>query len=207
MVTAPAHAATLTDVAHLSSALLDPDLSNNTASATTTVGPAADLSLVKTGPATVQVGGQVVYKLSVANAGPDAASSVQVVDTLPEGVTFVSASGSGWSCTHDGDTTVTCTRASLTVGAAPVITLVVTAPGQPTELDNAAEVDGATYDPLGGNNASSVPTQVLALTAAGGPGGGLSHTGADVAFVVLLGFALVLVGTGVLTGIRRRQVE
>ena len=209
-VTAPGHAATLTDVAKVSNAVLDPDLNNNTDSATTEVAPAADLSLVKTGPATVEAGGRLVYSLAVANAGPDPATSVKVVDTLPAGVTFVSASGSGWACTHDGDTTVTCTRASLGDGAqAPTITLVVTAPGQATELSNAADVAAATYDPLGNNNASSVSTKVLPFTAGGGTGGGggLPHTGADVLFVVLLGFALLLVGVGIVASTRRREIE
>ena len=53
----------------------------------------ANLSIVKTGPATVVAGGNVSYGLVVANAGPSDAASLSVVDTLPAGVTFVSADG------------------------------------------------------------------------------------------------------------------
>ena len=54
----------------------DPNLANNTSSAITTVTASADLSIVKTGPATVTAAGSVTYSLVVANAGPsDAATS------------------------------------------------------------------------------------------------------------------------------------
>ena len=51
----------------------------------------ADVSITKTAPATVQANGAIAYSLVVANAGPAAASSLSVTDTLPAGVTFVSA--------------------------------------------------------------------------------------------------------------------
>ena len=43
----------------------------------------ADLSITKTGPATVTAAGATTYQLTVANAGPAAAASLSVVDTLP----------------------------------------------------------------------------------------------------------------------------
>ena len=53
----------------------------------------ADLSIVKSGPATVVAGGSVSYSLVVANNGPSDAANLSVTDTLPAGVTFVSATG------------------------------------------------------------------------------------------------------------------
>ena len=68
---------------------------------------------------------------------------MSVTDTLPAGVTFVSATGTGWTCTNVGNVSVTCTRPTLAAGAtAPTITVVVTAPGQAATLTNTAAVVG-----------------------------------------------------------------
>jgi hypothetical protein len=54
----------------------------------------------------------LAYEIRVTNLSPSIASGpVSVVDTLPEGVTFVRSRGAGWSCTSPGRT-VTCTLAS-----------------------------------------------------------------------------------------------
>ena len=57
----------------------------------------ADLSLTKTvDDSNPNVGQQVTFNISVMNDGPDAASAIDIRDTLPSGLTFVSASpGSG----------------------------------------------------------------------------------------------------------------
>ena len=75
-------------------------------------------------------------------------------DTLPPGVSLVSATGTGWSCAASGADLV-CTRLTptetLAVGASlPVITVVIaipddTAPG--TTLTNSASVTDRTFDP------------------------------------------------------------
>jgi uncharacterized repeat protein (TIGR01451 family) len=97
VVTAPAQATTLTNTASVSSTTADPDPTDNSDTATTTVTALADLSVVKTGPANVVAGGTVTYTLDVSNAGPSNAAALTVIDTLPAGVTFVSASGTGWT--------------------------------------------------------------------------------------------------------------
>ncbi len=89
---------------------------NNSSSVSTTVTGLADLSVVKSGPPTVTAAGSVTYSLLVANAGPSDAVGVSVVDVLPAGVTFVSAGGTGWSCTNSGNASVTCTAAGVGVG-------------------------------------------------------------------------------------------
>ena len=161
-VTAPAAAGSLVNNATVSSATTDPDLTNNTDQLTTTVTALADLSLVKTGPATVAVGGSIAYTLAVTNGGPSTATSVSVADTLPVGVSFVSASGTGWTCGQAAGI-VTCTRASLTTGAAPDITINVTAPAAAGSLVNNATVSSATTDPDLTNNTDQLTTTVTAL--------------------------------------------
>ncbi|HSR47281.1 MAG TPA: sortase, partial [Anaerolineales bacterium] len=136
-------------------------VSNTTAaSATLTVTAAADLSITKSdSPDPVAVNGTLTYTLSVTNNGPSTATSVSVTDTLPGGVTYVSASGTGWTCSELTGV-VTCTRATLGVGAAPAITVTVTAPGTAGTITNTVSVSAATTDPVPGNNSDSEDTGV-----------------------------------------------
>ena len=51
----------------------------------------ADLALTQSdSPDPVAIGSNLVYTLTLVNNGPDQANNVQVADTLPTGVTFVS---------------------------------------------------------------------------------------------------------------------
>src|SRR5205085_1672040 len=98
----------------------------NTSTQATTVNTSADLSIVKTdSPDPATAGNNLTYTLSVTNAGPSNAASLSVSDPLPAGTSFVSASGTGWTCANSSGT-VTSTRASLAVTTAPDITFVVT---------------------------------------------------------------------------------
>jgi uncharacterized repeat protein (TIGR01451 family) len=154
-VTAPAQGGQISNSASVSSATSDPNTADNTsATVQTTVVPRTDLSITETGPSgSVNASNQFAYTLSVSNAGPSTASAVSVSDSLPPGVTLVSASGSGWTCS--GTATVTCTRASLPVGAAPDIVINVTAPAQGGPISNSASVSSATSDPNTANNTSA----------------------------------------------------
>ena len=53
------------------------------------------VTLTKTGPATAKPGDTITYTLSYHNLGPADATSSKIVDTLPAGVTYVSASNGG----------------------------------------------------------------------------------------------------------------
>ncbi|MGZ8579531.1 MAG: hypothetical protein ACXWWX_08425, partial [Actinomycetota bacterium] len=206
VVTAPTQVSSITNAVVVSAVSPDPDVTNDEASITTSVAASADLEIAKTGPATVEAGGRLVYTLSVTNHGPSSAQTVSVVDTLPSGVSFVSASGAGWSCSHAGNVSVTCTRPALGSGAtAPVIRVVVTAPTQVSSITNAVVVSSATSDPTPTNDAASRTTSVVA--AAGGPGGaggGLAGTGADLRGVLALELGLILLG-GLLLVVGRRS--
>ncbi len=86
---------TLTNVAGVTSDATDPVAANNTSTATTTVTQQADLSVSKgalSEPAAS--GGTLTYTITVANDGPSPAEDVTLTDTLPAGVTFVSATSS-----------------------------------------------------------------------------------------------------------------
>ena len=128
VVTAPAQARTLTQHRHRLRDDADPNAANNTSSATTTVNASADLSIVKTGPATVSPGERQLFAggRERGSVGRDERS---VVDTLPGRGDVRVGGGGGWACTNAGNVSVTCTRPTLAAGTtAPAITVVVTAP-------------------------------------------------------------------------------
>jgi uncharacterized repeat protein (TIGR01451 family) len=162
-LTAPSAGGSITNNASVEWPLDDPTGLNNSSSESTTVNagaPQANLSLVKSASANpVNAGAAFSYTLAVSNAGPNAASSLSVTDSLPAGVGFVSATGSGWACNQAAGV-VTCTRATLAVGAAPHITINVTAPAAGGTINNTATVSAATADPVTTNNSGTASVTV-----------------------------------------------
>jgi uncharacterized repeat protein (TIGR01451 family) len=121
-------------------------------------GVSADLSIAKTdSPDPVRVGQNLTYSLAVHNAGPDSAASVQVSDTLPTGVTYVSATSTAGSCT--GTSTISCLLGTLASGADETVTIIVT-PTATGTLSNAGTVSSTTADPATANNSSTAATTV-----------------------------------------------
>jgi uncharacterized repeat protein (TIGR01451 family) len=117
------------------------------------------LSLVKTAVGEFKAGGTGTYVINVANTvtypeinPPDTPQPIRVVDTLPTGLTYASASGSGWSCSHVGQV-ITCDSTSLqdltTSRTFQPITIGVNIAGNaPAELTNNAEVSDPTESTL-----------------------------------------------------------
>lgn len=143
----------------------DPNPGNDTDTDDTGVDVESDLSIVKslvTDP--VVAGADVTYRLAVHNDGPATSPGpITVTDALPAGLTFVSAAGTGWTCSAAAGV-VTCDRAaSLASGAdAPVITVVahVDSGVGTTTLTNVASVDGPATDPTPADNTDDVDTPV-----------------------------------------------
>jgi uncharacterized repeat protein (TIGR01451 family) len=118
----------------------------------------ANLSITKTSPPTAQPGAPFDYTITVTNDGPDAATNVVVIDTLPAGVTFVSATPSQGNCS--GTTTITCTLGTINSGANATITITVTAPTSTGTVSNTATVTSDQSDPNTTNNTSTAALQV-----------------------------------------------
>lgn len=139
----------------------DPDTGDNSDAVTVTVLPAADLSLTKSGPATVEAGGRVSYELTVRNAGPSPAQDAVVTDTLPVGAVYDDAA-SDPACDASGGSTVVCPLGALAVGAERTLTITVTVPISlaGTTIINNAVVGAATGDPDTTNNSDDHQTQV-----------------------------------------------
>ena len=83
-------ASQLSNTAIVSAASFDPNGSNNSSTAGTTVFASADLAVTKSGPALVTAGGSLTYTVSLTNNGPSDAQGVTVLDTLPTGTAFTS---------------------------------------------------------------------------------------------------------------------
>jgi uncharacterized repeat protein (TIGR01451 family) len=150
----------------------------------------ADLQIIKSHTGNFALNQNSNYTLTVSNVGQTASSgTITVTDTLPTGLTYVSASGTAigsnnWSCSATGQT-VTCTNAgSLAANASSTITLTV----QPTAtgtITNQATVTN-TSDTNNVNNSSSDPTIIndlvdLSITKTDGlttinPSGSITYT-------------------------------
>ncbi|WP_148273220.1 Ig-like domain-containing protein [Stigmatella aurantiaca] len=142
----------------------DPTPANNTATDTTTITAASSADLQVTlqdSPDPVVAGGALAYTVNVTNNGPNTASTVTATVNLPAGATFVGATGTGWTCSQAGGV-VTCTRPSLGAGAAPPITVQVTAPASAGSITATAAVSASTADPVSANNTASQSTTVTA---------------------------------------------
>ncbi|MGH2427799.1 MAG: hypothetical protein ACRDGV_02760, partial [Candidatus Limnocylindria bacterium] len=123
---------------------------------------ASDLRLsVTDAPDPAAPGTQVVYRLSVVNDGPMAASRVSVSVELPAGGALASVSSSVGSCTASA-ATVMCDLGQLVAGATASVELGLTFAAEGTyELRASAAVSG-TSDPLIANNTASASTTVVA---------------------------------------------
>ena len=115
-------------------------------------GSGADVSIVKTGPAT-SGGANTTYNIAVANAGPSSAAGVTVNDVLPAGTTFVSATPSQGSCS--GTSTVVCSLGTMASGGTASVVIVVTSPTSTGPFSNTATVVSTTPDPVTSNNSST----------------------------------------------------
>jgi trimeric autotransporter adhesin len=122
--------------------------------------PVSDLSISKVHNGNFGYGDNGSYTITVTNNGPTATSgTTTVADTLPAGETYVSATGTGWSCSAVGQV-VTCTStAAIANGASfnPITLTVAIATSAGTSLVNTATVtvDASDFDNNSGNNSST----------------------------------------------------
>ena len=152
----------------------------------------ADLSVTKVdAPDPVIAGANLTWTVTVSNAGPDAATTVVLVDTLPSGTTFVSlAAPGGWSCAVPAVGTtgaVSCSIASFPIGSA-AFTIVATVGGATlpgTVLSNTATVTSVTPDPDSLDTSATATTTVISpallsatkvVTGNFAPGGNVTYT-------------------------------
>ena len=153
---------TLDNTANVSSDTADANSANNSATEPTLVHQpalgAADLAVTKSDtPDPVLAGETLTYTLVVTNNGPAIASNVLVVDALPTGVTFMSATPDQGVCNSG----ITCDLGDIAVGGTVNIVVVVTVnSGQITDISNVARVSASNPDPTPANNQAIEPSTV-----------------------------------------------
>jgi uncharacterized repeat protein (TIGR01451 family) len=162
IVVTPTAAGTVSNTARVSSVETDPTPGNNTASASTTVSPLADLALtISDAPDPVTAGQSLAYLLTVTNNGPSSASNVTITDTLPALTTYQSFTGAGWTCAAIGGGRVRCTLATLNAAANSSVTLnVLVSSAATSALTNTAVVGSSATDLTPANNTAIATTAV-----------------------------------------------
>ncbi len=150
------------NTATVTSTTSDAVAANNSATASTTVSAgSADVSITKTGPASVVPGTNVVYTITVTNAGPSNAAGVSVADVTPAGLTFVSNAG---ACSG----AFPCALGTIAAGASQVITTTFSVPpayAGANPILNTATASATTGDPVPANNSATASTPVAAGSA------------------------------------------
>jgi protocatechuate 3,4-dioxygenase beta subunit len=111
----------------------------------------------------LNIGSNSTYTLTVSNNGAGVATTAQVKDQLPSGLTFVAATGKNWNCSNTSGL-VTCNFSggsiAATNGTSTIAIVVKTNVGQA----GIAQVNYASIDPTGG---SSPPAPGASCTSAG----------------------------------------
>ncbi|MBI5775272.1 MAG: DUF11 domain-containing protein, partial [Verrucomicrobia bacterium] len=121
----------------------------------------SDLTVTKTGPSNVTAGTNFTYTITVTNLGPSPAINISVTDSLPTGLTFVSATPA--NIITNGSQIIWTNLGTLLTNGSTNLTLTVTAPVFPTagSLTNTASVGSGIDDP---NSTNSTSTSTVAVT-------------------------------------------
>ena len=160
----------------------------NTAYTTST---SADLGVsLSDNPDPALVNANLTYDLQLINYGPDTATGISAVLSLPSQASFVSATA---GCSY-ANALVTCSLASLN-SASNAAFQVVVKPSAAATLDASASVSSAVFDPVVSNNVSGTSTVANAATV---------PTDGD---VPIPAWALVMLGAGLLGAMRKKRAE
>jgi uncharacterized repeat protein (TIGR01451 family) len=107
----------------------------------------------------IPTGYNLIYTLVVTNQGPATAPNLAITDTLPFGMTFVSASA---GATTNGNKVVFANLGNLPSGGSTSVTITVK-PAFAGTFINSATCSSAVTDPLKANNTAAVKTVVEAF--------------------------------------------
>ncbi len=133
---------------------------------------AAALTITKTDNGPFTVGTNGTYTLTVKNVGTTATSgAITVTDMLPAGLTFITGTGTNWSCSASGQM-VTCTNTvdSIAVNGTSTITLTVSVGvGAAPSVSNTAFVSGGGSSCTSTSCPSPADTTTVKMTVKSGP--------------------------------------
>jgi uncharacterized repeat protein (TIGR01451 family) len=154
----------INNTATVTTTTTDPNLANNTATATDVVATSAQADLVATNsasPTSVPPGSNVTYTQSVTNNGPAAATTASFTETLPANTTAVSlTSSSGWTCTL---ASLTCTIASFAANTTANFTFVITVNAATASGTSIPQTDTATASNIVPNLTTNSATAIVSV--------------------------------------------
>ncbi|MEU4192124.1 hypothetical protein AB0E69_09510 [Kribbella sp. NPDC026611] len=153
-------AGAIADQATVTSSTGDPVAANNTASASTTVGTAADLAMKLVADKDVyKPSSTIIYTATVTDAGPSDAQSPKVTVALPDIKQAVYVFDTA-NCTKSGQT-LTCLRpTSLAAGASWSFNVHLLVKGSKGVVTTSAAVTSPTTDPATGNNSLALSVKI-----------------------------------------------
>ncbi|MBU1982618.1 MAG: DUF11 domain-containing protein [Gammaproteobacteria bacterium] len=132
-----------------------------------TLQPNTDLGISMTRNGQLVPGSTASYTISVTNHGPDTlAGTIEVTDSLPAGLSYSSASGTGWVCSSNPPD-VACSYVGTVVsgGVVPPVTLTVAVdPNAAGAIINTATVTGTGLDNNLANNSATDAGNVIVAT-------------------------------------------
>ncbi len=126
------------------------------------IGPDPDVSIGKTGPATVNANNTIHYVITVTNNGTTLATGILVSDTLTS--PFASFSAPGWGCitpSVGSPGPFSCSLTSLPGGASSTIDVYVTAPNVIGSATDSATVTSDNDGNTGNNTSPTVTTLIF----------------------------------------------
>jgi uncharacterized repeat protein (TIGR01451 family) len=150
----PASTTDITNTASVTAHEMDPNLANNTVTASTNVIESADVGVSKIckPDGVAQAGTNAFCDIFVANAGPSDAQHVIVVDRLSSNAPFTIISVTGASCTLTNP--VTCNLGTLAAGGSVTIRVTVSS-NAGGDVNDLATVSSSTPDPDLDNNSAT----------------------------------------------------
>src|SRR3989338_8016423 len=129
------------------------------------VADTADVSFIKTGPASVLRPATISYTVTASNAGPGVATNVAVADVIPAGLTFNAGASSGDCAPNGAQTAIQRNTLNLNLGESRTFTLAFNAPAvqncTQTSVTNTATVSTSSTDANLSNNTSQASTTLL----------------------------------------------
>jgi uncharacterized repeat protein (TIGR01451 family) len=144
---------------------LDTSANNDAQTTEISVEAVADLRIGASAPESVTAGVAFAYTVYITNDGPGVALNPIVTTTLPAGLSFVSESGTDWSCAPSSNH-VLCAyqQAQLPLGEAPAIAMALRAAesSQSTfSVEIPSEVRATSADPDVSNNNTNISSTVV----------------------------------------------
>ncbi len=154
-------AGTINNKMDVSNSAFDANVADNTASVSTSVAvSSANLTVSMTESADpVIVQGELTYEVIVTNQGPDPATQVVLIDTLPTGITLLEDLVSQGTACVNNNPVLTCALGTINSGASAKLSLRLR-PDQASMLLNAASVTLNESDPKTTDNNATITTQV-----------------------------------------------